>query len=43
MMSQELSPASLFQLYVEYGRYTDATNLLLEYIDSFASVVSWNY
>ncbi|KAL5789070.1 hypothetical protein ACOSQ2_003958 [Xanthoceras sorbifolium] len=38
MTGQESSPASLFRLYVEYGRYTEATNLLLECIDSFASM-----
>ncbi|KAL1222173.1 Nuclear pore complex protein [Cardamine amara subsp. amara] len=37
MGGQEASPASLFQLYVDYGRLTEATNLLLEYLDSFAS------
>ncbi|XP_031284855.1 nuclear pore complex protein NUP160 isoform X3 [Pistacia vera] len=38
MTGQESSPASLFRLYVDYGRYTEATNLLLEYIESFASM-----
>ncbi|KAH9684265.1 nuclear pore complex protein NUP160 [Citrus sinensis] len=38
MTSQESSPASLFRLYVDYGRYTEATNLLLEYIESFSSM-----
>ncbi|KAK1567761.1 hypothetical protein Q3G72_016282 [Acer saccharum] len=38
MTGQESSPSSLFRLYVEYGRYTEATNLLLECIDSFASM-----
>ncbi|KAF8378928.1 hypothetical protein HHK36_028353 [Tetracentron sinense] len=37
MAGQESGPASLFQLYVDCGRYTEATNLLLEYIESFAS------
>ncbi|AAG21620.1 unknown protein; 42586-33527 [Arabidopsis thaliana] len=37
MAGQEASPASLFQLYVDYGRLTEATNLLLEYMESFAS------
>ncbi|KAL0706517.1 hypothetical protein Bca4012_072943 [Brassica carinata] len=37
MGGQEASPASLFQLYVDYGRLTEATNLLLEYMESFAS------
>ncbi|KAK4801422.1 hypothetical protein SAY86_021909 [Trapa natans] len=38
MTGQESNPASLFQLYVDHGRFTDATNLLLEYIDSYKSV-----
>lgn len=42
MTGQESNPSSLFRLYVDYGRYTEATNLLLEYIESFASVVSCN-
>ncbi|CAA7046484.1 unnamed protein product [Microthlaspi erraticum] len=37
MGGQEASTASLFQLYVDYGRLTEATNLLLEYMESFAS------
>ncbi|KAF8116365.1 hypothetical protein N665_0019s0043 [Sinapis alba] len=37
MGGQEASPASLFQLYVDYGRLTEATNLVLEYMESFAS------
>ncbi|CAK9141045.1 unnamed protein product [Ilex paraguariensis] len=36
MTGNELNSASLFQLYVDYGRYAEATNLLLEYIESFA-------
>ncbi|KAM7250291.1 hypothetical protein ACFE04_022174 [Oxalis oulophora] len=40
MTGQESSPASLFQLYVDYGRYTEATNLLLEYIESHAAVLA---
>jgi nuclear pore complex protein Nup160 len=39
MTGKESNPASLFQLYVDYGRYTEATNLLLAYIESFASAV----
>lgn len=39
MAGHESNPASLFQLFVDYGRYTEATHLLLEYIESFASVV----
>ncbi|KAL5542946.1 hypothetical protein UlMin_010656 [Ulmus minor] len=38
MTGQESNPTLLFQLYVDYGRYTEATNLLLEYIESYASV-----
>ncbi|KFK45088.1 hypothetical protein AALP_AA1G342200 [Arabis alpina] len=32
-----IGPPALFQLYVDYGRLTEATNLLLEYMKSFAS------
>ena len=42
MAGRESSPASLFQLYVNSGRYTEATNLLLEFVESFASMVSPN-
>ncbi|XP_050215706.1 nuclear pore complex protein NUP160 isoform X2 [Mercurialis annua] len=38
MTGQESNPASLLRLYVNYGRFMDATNLLLEYMESFASV-----
>ncbi|KAJ9550716.1 hypothetical protein OSB04_014761 [Centaurea solstitialis] len=38
MGGAESSPASLFQLYVDYGRYAEAINLLLHYIDSVASL-----
>ncbi|KAK1430067.1 hypothetical protein QVD17_12562 [Tagetes erecta] len=38
MAGSESSPASLFQLYVDYGRYPEATNLLLHYIESVASL-----
>ncbi|KAK1370532.1 nuclear pore complex protein NUP160 [Heracleum sosnowskyi] len=38
MVGNESSPASLLQLYVDYGRYAEATNLLLEYIESVASL-----
>jgi len=41
MSGQESDPATLFRLYVDYGRYTEATELLLEYIDAYASVVSY--
>lgn len=40
MAGSESNPASLLRLYIDYGRYTEATNLLLEYIESFASLVS---
>lgn len=39
MSGQESNPASLLRLYVDYGRYTEATNLLLEYIEQLASMV----
>ncbi|XP_020527451.1 nuclear pore complex protein NUP160 isoform X1 [Amborella trichopoda] len=38
MTGQESDPACLFRLYVDYGRYTEATNLLLEYIEAFAAM-----
>ncbi|RVX03474.1 hypothetical protein CK203_027950 [Vitis vinifera] len=38
MTGQESNTATLFQLYVDHGRYTEATTLLLEYIESFASM-----
>ncbi|XP_012074439.1 nuclear pore complex protein NUP160 isoform X1 [Jatropha curcas] len=38
MTGQESNPASLLRLYVDYGRFTEATNLLLEYLELFASV-----
>ncbi|XP_008457194.1 nuclear pore complex protein NUP160 isoform X3 [Cucumis melo] len=38
MTGEESNPASLFRLYVEYGRYTEATHLLLECMESFASM-----
>ncbi|KAI7734640.1 hypothetical protein M8C21_024531, partial [Ambrosia artemisiifolia] len=38
MAGSESSPASLFQLYVDYGRYAEATNLLLHYIESVSSL-----
>lgn len=40
MTGQESDPASLFRLYVDYGRLAEATNLLLEYLDSLATLVS---
>lgn len=39
MTGDDVNPASLFRLYVDYGRYAEATNLLLEYIESYASMV----
>ncbi|KAF5204861.1 Nuclear pore complex protein [Thalictrum thalictroides] len=38
MTGLEANPGSLFSLYVDYGRFTEATNLLLEYIESFSSL-----
>ncbi|XP_022155992.1 nuclear pore complex protein NUP160 isoform X2 [Momordica charantia] len=38
MTGEESNPASLFRLYVDYGRYTEATHLLLECMESFASL-----
>ncbi|KAK4378769.1 hypothetical protein RND71_000631 [Anisodus tanguticus] len=38
MGGSESNPASLLRLYIDYGRYTEATNLLVEYIESFASL-----
>lgn len=40
MTGNESNPASLFRLYVDYGRLAEATNLLIEYIESLASVSS---
>jgi len=40
MTGRESNPASLFQLFVNYGRYAEATYLLLEYIESSASMVN---
>ncbi|KAJ6819756.1 putative receptor-like protein kinase [Iris pallida] len=37
MTGQEPDP-TLFRLYVDYGRHAEATNLLLEYLESFASL-----
>ncbi|KAJ4792289.1 Nuclear pore complex protein NUP160 [Rhynchospora pubera] len=36
MTGQESDAATLFRLYINYGRYTEATNLLLEYLESYA-------
>uniref|UniRef100_A0A1D1Y398 Nuclear pore complex protein Nup160 n=3 Tax=Anthurium amnicola TaxID=1678845 RepID=A0A1D1Y398_9ARAE len=38
MAGQEADPASLFRLYIDYGRYPEATTLLLEYLESFVSM-----
>ncbi|GER54989.1 suppressor of auxin resistance [Striga asiatica] len=38
MSGNESNPASLFRLYVDYGRYTEAINLLIEHTESLASV-----
>ncbi|XXG76396.1 hypothetical protein AAC387_Pa08g0756 [Persea americana] len=40
MTGVEPDPATLFRLYVDYGRYTEATNLFLEYMESFTSLRS---
>lgn len=40
MTGVEPDPATLFRLYVDYGRYTEATNLFLEYMESFTSLVT---
>ncbi|KAK3155994.1 hypothetical protein QOZ80_2AG0101430 [Eleusine coracana subsp. coracana] len=37
MSGKEADPAALFRLYINYGRYAEATNLLVEYLESFAS------
>ncbi|PWA68371.1 nucleoporin [Artemisia annua] len=38
MAGSESSPALLFQLYVDYGRYAEATNLVLHYLESVSSL-----
>ncbi|KAI3448399.1 hypothetical protein Pfo_005064 [Paulownia fortunei] len=38
MTGNESNPASLFRLYVDYGRYAEAINLLIEYMETLASV-----
>lgn len=40
MTGQEPDSATLFRLYVDYGRHAEATNLLLENLDSFSSLVT---
>uniref|UniRef100_A0A0D3F0K1 Uncharacterized protein n=1 Tax=Oryza barthii TaxID=65489 RepID=A0A0D3F0K1_9ORYZ len=37
MSGTEADPATLFRLYINYGRHTEAANLLVEYLESFAS------
>lgn len=37
MSGKEADPAALFRLYTNYGRHAEAANLLVEYLDSFAS------
>ncbi|KAL5211508.1 hypothetical protein ABZP36_022355 [Zizania latifolia] len=37
MSGTEADPAALFRLYINYGRHAEATNLLVEYLESFAS------
>ncbi|XP_042002284.1 nuclear pore complex protein NUP160-like isoform X1 [Salvia splendens] len=38
MAGNESNPASLFRLYVDHGRHTEATNLLIEYMENLASI-----
>eukprot|EP01018_Ginkgo_biloba_P012785 Gb_36285 [translate_table: standard] len=38
MAGQESDPAALFRLYIDYGRFSEATYLLLEYIEAWASL-----
>ncbi|KAL1554859.1 nuclear pore complex protein NUP160-like isoform X1 [Salvia divinorum] len=38
MTGNESNPASLFRLYVDHGRHTEATNLLIEYMENLASI-----
>ncbi|PKU73217.1 hypothetical protein MA16_Dca023693 [Dendrobium catenatum] len=38
MTGQQPDPATLVRLYIDYGRLAEATNLLLEYLESFATV-----
>uniref|UniRef100_A0A0E0N9P4 Uncharacterized protein n=1 Tax=Oryza rufipogon TaxID=4529 RepID=A0A0E0N9P4_ORYRU len=37
MSGTEADPATLFRLYINYGRHTEAANLLVEYLESFTS------
>lgn len=41
MTGHELNPATLFRLYVDYGRYPEATELLVEYVEDYALVVGF--
>lgn len=43
MSGRESNPASLFRLYIDYGRYAEATNLLVEYMEALGAVVSCLY
>ncbi|KAG9144646.1 hypothetical protein Leryth_020942 [Lithospermum erythrorhizon] len=38
MSGNDSDPASLLRLYVDYGRYLEATTLILDYIESLASM-----
>ncbi|XP_051132584.1 nuclear pore complex protein NUP160 [Andrographis paniculata] len=38
MSGGESDPASLFRLYVDYGRHAEATNLLVEYMESLGAL-----
>ncbi|KAK6121287.1 hypothetical protein DH2020_044990 [Rehmannia glutinosa] len=38
MTGNESNPASLFRLYVDYGRYAEAINMLIEHMETLASV-----
>lgn len=43
MTGLEPDPATLFRLYVDYSRYAEATNLFLEYMESFTSLVTKSF
>lgn len=38
MTGHQPDPSTLFRLYIDYGRLAEATNLLLEYLESFANL-----
>ncbi|CAA7392045.1 unnamed protein product [Spirodela intermedia] len=38
MTGQEADPAALLRLYIDYSRYSEATTLLLEYLEAFNSM-----